>query len=96
MLKCSVDLFELAIALIGLALAGVYFACYRWLLKLLGEPIIEPLPSARVLRGRRHVGYRREPTWLRPVQALLLATGVTLSLVIVLGVLAVAGAMLLV
>lgn len=90
------DLFELAIALIGFALAGVYFACYRWLLKLLGEPKVEPVPSARVLRGRRHRGYRLEPTWLRPLQALLLATGVTLSLMIALGVLAVASAMLLV
>ena len=80
----------------GLALAGVYFACYRWLLQLLGEPKAEPVPAARVVRGKRHVGYRLEPTWLRPLQALLLATGITLSLVVALGVLAIAGAMILV
>lgn len=89
-------LFELALALIAIALSGVYFASYCLLRGLLGEKQGETIPSARAVRGRKLRGYRHEPSWVRPLQALVLATGVTLSLVVVLGVLAVASAMLLV
>lgn len=67
-------------ALLGVVLVIFVFAIsYRWIRELLGEIEPDMIPVARANPASRHRGFRREPRWLRPLQATMLATGITVA-----------------
>jgi hypothetical protein len=68
----------------------IFARTYRWIRGLLGEVEPDPIPAARIETTYRQRGFRHEPTWLRPLQATMLATGLTVALVSVLGIVVVA------
>jgi hypothetical protein len=65
---------------------NVYFRLYRWARRALGEPEPESVPYARVMEGAEHPGFLREPTWLRPLQASIMAFGLLVLIVSSIGV----------
>ena len=74
------DLSFVIIALIAVILAiDVFAISYRWIRELLGDIEPDMIPVARANPASRHRGFRREPRWLRPVQATMLATGITVA-----------------
>ena len=66
---------------IGIVLAvltyQVFSRSYRWIRGVLGEAPPRQVPSARLTGAAGHRGFRHEPLWLRPVQAAMLAAGIT-------------------
>lgn len=72
--------FPIALALLFIVL-DVFARTYRWIRGLLGEVEPDSIPAARIEAAYRHGGFRQEPHWLRPLQATLLALGLTLALV---------------
>ena len=64
-----------------LLILDIFAISYRWIRNRLGEVEPDPIPAARVNSSARHPGFRQEPSWLRPLQATVLATGLTLALV---------------
>lgn len=59
----------------------IFAISYRWIRNRLGEVEPDAIPAARVSFSAKHQGFRQEPAWLRPLQATVLATGLTLTLV---------------
>jgi hypothetical protein len=75
-----VDLSVVIVALLAVVLAVDVFAIsYRWIRGLLGDIEPDMIPVARANPTACHRGFRREPRWLRPVQATMLATGITVA-----------------
>ncbi len=61
------------------ALVGVIFALsYRWIRGRLGEADPDPIPMARLRNSPRHGGFNEEPSWLRPMQSIIIAAGLTI------------------
>ena len=73
------SLVAIAVLFVVFLVIDVFAMSYQWLRDLLGE--IEPdlIPPARANPASRHRGFRREPRWLRPLQAAMLATGLTVA-----------------
>jgi hypothetical protein len=86
--------------LLGIALAflvlDIFFVSYRWIRDALGDVEPDLIPAARVAVHAKHRGFRGEPTWLRPFQAVLLALGLTGTIITAVTFLGVAGVMFLV
>jgi hypothetical protein len=68
----------IGVAILFLAV-DVFALSYRWIRRQLGE--IEPdlIPAARANPASCHRGFRQEPRWLRPLQATMLATALTVA-----------------
>jgi hypothetical protein len=68
-----------AFSIVVFLAVDLFAISYGWLRGLLGE--IEPdlIPAARANPASCHRGFRQEPRWLRPLQAAMLATGLTVA-----------------
>jgi hypothetical protein len=66
---------EIVTIAVVIVLIDVFAVSYRWARLLVGSPEPEQIPAARVASGR-HRGFSREPRWVRPVQAVVVALGV--------------------
>lgn len=85
-----------ALLAISILILEVFFISYRWIRGALGDPEPDAIPSARIAAEARQRGFRREPGWLRPLQATILAIGLTGTIVTAVTFVGVAGFMYLV
>jgi hypothetical protein len=67
----------IGLAVVAFLVGDIFALSYVWIRRRLGEIEPELIPAARTSRSPKHGGFRREPTWLRPLQATLIAMGLT-------------------